>query len=311
MGHGDFTVEVSSDRVSEPQLHEELDFSNGLVPLFHSFLFPPPQTGIVMIVRWSWVHSAPAILPLQVLLDILLHTQGSFCYCPSTLAGIGIICCCLCFLFRTYFTERGHSSSEDRKRFSENIYINMNLKNKFDSSDINADSPPALFKKYSQLFEDNAIIKELNFTGLECTKRHSLLKDKVWSCCPKDWKPFSSHCYFISTDSASWSKSQKKCSSMGARLMVTRSREEQDFITKILRRDAAYFIGLSDPGHRQWQWVDQTPYNESATFWHPGEPNNDHEQCVILIHPRSRWGWYDIPCSHEQKSICQMKKIYL
>ncbi|XP_050020076.1 C-type lectin domain family 4 member A-like isoform X2 [Alexandromys fortis] len=234
--------------------------------------------------------------------------------------------------------------------FSENIYINSNFKNKIDSSDINPDSPPAppkettthegchrfsralfisltiyfllltilfstalitLFKKYSQLLEEKAIIKELNYTRLECTKWHSLFKDKVWSCCPKDWEPFSSHCYFISTDSASWSKSKEKCSSMGAHLMVVRSREEQDFITKILRRDTAYFIGLSDPGHRQWQWVDQTPYNLSATFWHPGDPNNDREQCVILSHPHSSWGWNDIPCSDKQRSVCQMKKIYL
>ncbi|XP_050019996.1 C-type lectin domain family 4 member A-like [Alexandromys fortis] len=250
---------------------------------------------------------------------------------------------------RAYFTEGGHSSSEGRGRFSENIYINMNLKNKFSSSDINADPPPApqnkimslkgshrckiiltsfiifflllkillsivlliLFKKYSQLLEEKAIIKELNFTGLECTKRHSLLKDKVWSCCPKDWEPFNSHCYFISTESASWSKSEEKCSSMGAHLMVVRSREEQDFITKILNRNTAYFIGLSDPGHRQWRWIDQTPYNKSATFWHPGEPNNDHEQCAIINVWHNNWGWNDISCSAKQKSVCQMTKIYL
>ncbi|MEJ1279896.1 hypothetical protein NN561_010833 [Cricetulus griseus] len=128
--------------------------------------------------------------------------------------------------------------------FSENIYINTNLKNKFDSSDIKA--------------------------------------DKVWSCCPKDWKAFSSHCYFISNDLANWNQSEEKCSSMGAHLMVVHSKEEQDFITKILSNRDAYFIGLLDPGHRQWRWVDQTPYNESATFWHRGEPNNDKEQCVIF-----------------------------
>ncbi|CAH7416385.1 C-type lectin domain family 4 member A [Phodopus roborovskii] len=234
--------------------------------------------------------------------------------------------------------------------YSENIYINTNLKNKFDSSDIKADPPPdpqkkttsheschgffrvlltsstiyfllltilfstaviTLFKKYSQLLEEKAIRKELNYTGLECTKQHSFLKDKVWSCCPKDWKPFSSHCYFIPTAWANWSESEEKCSSMGAHLMVVHSKEEQDSITKILNVHDAYFIGLSDPGHRQWRWVDQTPYNESATFWHPGEPNNDKEQCVIVSHPRSSWGWNDTPCSVKQKSVCQMKKIYL
>ncbi|CAO2606507.1 C-type lectin domain family 4 member A [Lemmus lemmus] len=135
--------------------------------------------------------------------------------------------------------------------------------------------------------------------------------DKVWSCCPKDWESFGSHCYFTPPDSASWSKSEEKCSSMGAHLMVVHSKEEQDFITKILNIRASYFIGLSDPGHRQWRWVDQTPYNESATFWHSGEPNDEHEQCVTINHRSSSWGWNDIPCNNNQKSVCQMKKTYL
>ncbi|OBS58136.1 hypothetical protein A6R68_10730, partial [Neotoma lepida] len=86
-----------------------------------------------------------------------------------------------------------------------------------------------------------------------------------------------------------------------------------DFITQILNPNAAYYIGLSDPGHRQWQWVDQTPYNENATFWHPGEPNNDkdNEQCVVVNHSYFSWGWNDIACSYKLKSVCQMKKIYL
>ncbi|OBS79722.1 hypothetical protein A6R68_22075, partial [Neotoma lepida] len=177
----------------------------------------------------------------------------------------------------------------------------------------------------------------------------------------KDWKPFSSHCYFTVNDFTSWSESEEKCSSMGAHLMVIHSQEEQvhpgrecvlglacclplftkrefcdmgvgdvadgfpsgswkgcfslgilhlapasDFITQILNPKAAYYIGLSDPGHRQWRWVDQTPYNESVTFWHPGEPNNDNEQCVVVNHPRFSWGWNDVHCSAKEKSVCQM-----
>nr|XP_048300225.1 C-type lectin domain family 4 member A-like isoform X4 [Myodes glareolus]XP_048300226.1 C-type lectin domain family 4 member A-like isoform X4 [Myodes glareolus]XP_048300228.1 C-type lectin domain family 4 member A-like isoform X4 [Myodes glareolus] len=167
------------------------------------------------------------------------------------------------------------------------------------------------FQKYSQILEEKKAIKDLTHTELNCKNNPSHVEDKVWSCCPKDWKPFSSHCYFIPTDSATWSKSQEKCSSMGAHLMVVRNREEQDFITKILRSDASYFIGLRDRGKRQWQWVDQMPYNESATFWRKGEPNSDREQCVIINHSLSEWGWNDIVCSNEQKSVCQMKKIYL
>ncbi|XP_040593326.1 C-type lectin domain family 4 member A [Mesocricetus auratus] len=168
-----------------------------------------------------------------------------------------------------------------------------------------------LFQLYSDLLEEKNTIEQLNHTKLDCMRNHLSEEDKVWSCCPKDWKAFSSHCYFVSTDSATWTQSEEKCSSMGARLMVVHSKEEQDFITKILEVKAAYFIGLSDPGHRQWRWADQTPYNESATFWHPGEPNDDHEQCVVINHRRSSWGWNDIPCSSKLKSVCLMKKIYL
>ncbi|XP_032761621.1 C-type lectin domain family 4 member A-like [Rattus rattus] len=236
--------------------------------------------------------------------------------------------------------------------FSENIYINTNFKNKYDSSDIDTDSRPdppkksksqkschkfskvlftsliiyfllltilfssaliILFKKYSQLLEEKTIMKELNYTELECTKWDSLLEDKVWSCCPKDWKSFDSNCYFPSTDSVeSWMESEEKCSSIGAHLVVIHSQEEQDFLPRILDTHAAYFIGLSDPGHRQWQWVDQTPYNGNATFWHEGEPSSDNEQCVIINHRENTgWGWSDSSCSDKQKLVCQVKKIYL
>ncbi|XP_021021102.1 C-type lectin domain family 4 member A-like [Mus caroli] len=137
--------------------------------------------------------------------------------------------------------------------------------------------------------------------------------EKVWSCCPKDWKPFGSYCYFTSTDSrASWNKSEEKCSLRGAHLLVIHSQEEQDFITRMLDTTAGYFIGLSDVGNRQWQWIDQTPYNYRATFWHNGEPSSDNEKCVIVQYRwNTGWGWNDIPCSLKQKSVCQMKKIYL
>nr|XP_042125972.1 C-type lectin domain family 4 member A-like [Peromyscus maniculatus bairdii] len=169
------------------------------------------------------------------------------------------------------------------------------------------------FQKYSQLFEEKKAIslthKDITHKELTCKKDDP--PTSVWSCCPKDWKLFSSHCYYISTDAASWSKSEEKCSRMGAHLMVIHSQEEQDFITKILDPKAAYYIGLSDPGHRQWRWVDQTPYNESATFWHPGEPSSDKEQCIIINHRDSVWGWNDALCGGEQKLVCQMKKISL
>ncbi|XP_003265491.1 C-type lectin domain family 4 member A isoform X4 [Nomascus leucogenys] len=140
--------------------------------------------------------------------------------------------------------------------------------------------------------------------------------ETVWSCCPKNWKSFSSNCYFISTESAPWQESEKDCARMEAHLLVINTQEEQDFIFQNLQEESAYFVGLSDPeGQRHWQWVDQTPYNESSTFWHPLEPSDPNERCVVLNFrkaPKRRgWGWNDVNCLGPQRSVCEMMKIHL
>ncbi|MBZ3888883.1 C-type lectin domain family 4 member A [Sciurus carolinensis] len=101
---------------------------------------------------------------------------------------------------------------------------------------------------------------------------------------------------------------------MEAHLVVINSKEEQDFITQNMDTNVAYYVGLSDPeGQGHWQWVDQTPYNQSATFWHPGEPSYGGEHCVILNYRRqhTQWGWNNNICNLPQRLVCEMMKIYL
>ncbi|XP_074182193.1 C-type lectin domain family 4 member C isoform X2 [Rhinolophus sinicus] len=137
-------------------------------------------------------------------------------------------------------------------------------------------------------------------------------EQKDWSCCPKDWKSFSLNCYFISTKDENWNESEKNCSGMQAHLLVINTKAEQEFITGNLEQNRAYFVGLSDPeGTRHWQWVDQTPYNRSATLWHQGEPSHPDERCASLNARQQRWGLNDIPCDLPLRSICEMMKIYL
>nr|XP_035972375.1 C-type lectin domain family 4 member A-like isoform X1 [Halichoerus grypus] len=169
------------------------------------------------------------------------------------------------------------------------------------------------FQKYSQLLEKKTT-KELTHTELDCMKENLTMEEKDWSCCPKAWKSFSSNCYFISTITRNWTESERNCSEMKAHLLVINTKDEQDFIFQNLDTYSAYYIGLSDPkGKRDWKWVDQTPYNESVTFWHSGEPSNLDEGCVKL-HFRylsRKWGWNDVPCNGHHKSICKVMKIYL
>ncbi|XP_069347022.1 C-type lectin domain family 4 member A-like isoform X1 [Eulemur rufifrons] len=168
------------------------------------------------------------------------------------------------------------------------------------------------FQKCSQLPEEKSTTKQPIHTALECVKKNLTMAEKVWSCCPKNWKSFSSKCYFIATESKSWNESEKACSRMEAHLLVINTKDEQDFIIQNLDKHSAYFVGLSDPkGQRRWQWVDQTPYNKSATFWLPDEPSNRNERCVVLQTRYSSWGWNDVPCFQSQRSVCEMMNIYL
>ncbi|KAM6162660.1 C-type lectin domain family 4 member C-like [Erethizon dorsatum] len=135
-----------------------------------------------------------------------------------------------------------------------------------------------------------------------------------WSCCPTPWKPFESSCYFFSTTWQSWKESQEYCTALQADLAVIRTQKEQDFIIQNLNTSSAYYLGLSDPeGRRHWQWVDQTRYNASATFWHPGEPSQPDERCVVVIFrpATGRWGWNDISCHLPQEWLCRRPAIHL
>uniref|UniRef100_A0A8C8Z0R1 C-type lectin domain family 4 member C n=1 Tax=Prolemur simus TaxID=1328070 RepID=A0A8C8Z0R1_PROSS len=162
-------------------------------------------------------------------------------------------------------------------------------------------------KKLSKLRE-----YQQNYSSLTCVTGETEVED--WSCCPTLWSSFQSSCYFVSTVRQSWAQHWKNCSMMGAHLAVINTEDEEDFIIQNLNEDSAYFMGLSDPeGQRHWQWVDQTPYNKSATFWHSDEPNDPSERCVVVNfrHPSRKWGWNDVRCHEPEKSICEMMKIYL
>ncbi|NXJ42361.1 CLC4D protein, partial [Ciconia maguari] len=103
-----------------------------------------------------------------------------------------------------------------------------------------------------------------------------------WTCCPKGWKRFQGSCYYLADDMMLWAESVQNCTGMGSHLVVINTKAEQVQV----QRSAVgfnYYIGLSAPVVGQWQWVDRTPYNETAAFWRSGEPTNvTVEKCVVI-----------------------------
>ncbi|XP_051031947.1 C-type lectin domain family 6 member A [Phodopus roborovskii] len=150
-------------------------------------------------------------------------------------------------------------------------------------------------------------------SSLTCFSEGTRVSEKMWGCCPSNWKSFGSSCYLISTKENIWSISERKCIEMGAHLAVINTEAEQNFITQQLNKSVAYFLGLSDPrGNGNWQWIDNTPFNQNVRFWHIHEPNLPEERCASIVywHPM-QWGWNDVFCDGKYNSICEMKKTYL
>ncbi|KAH0521244.1 C-type lectin domain family 6 member A [Microtus ochrogaster] len=148
---------------------------------------------------------------------------------------------------------------------------------------------------------------------LSCFSEGTWVSEKVWGCCPSQWKSFGSSCYHISTDKNIWNISEQKCTKMGAHLVVINTEAEQNFIIQQLDKSITYFLGLSDPqGNNKWQWVDNTPCSQNVRFWHLNEPNLPEERCASVVHwDPTGWGWNDVVCESKYNSICEMKKTYL
>ncbi|CAM9959263.1 unnamed protein product [Bubo scandiacus] len=151
------------------------------------------------------------------------------------------------------------------------------------------------------------------FTEWRCISAEPQGKEQGWMCCPKGWKRFQKCCYYISDDTMSWAESVQNCTGMGSHLVVISSKAEQTFLSKELQQSSRgpnFYIGLSAEKVGQWQWVDQTPFNVSATFWRKGEPSDtDDEKCVVIHRPETTLNnWNDVRCVNHHR-ICEAAAV--
>ncbi|XP_025067252.1 C-type lectin domain family 6 member A-like isoform X2 [Alligator sinensis] len=148
-------------------------------------------------------------------------------------------------------------------------------------------------------------------------------KERVWRCCPMGWKLFHTSCYYLFSDSRYWDESEKSCMQMGSHLVVINMEAKQDFLLSWLEGTVtagegkkSHCLGLYYwAGEGQWHWVDQTPYNQSATFWIPREPNFlPWEKCAVLQVGRrtassGKRTWNNIRCHKYCHGICETAAV--
>ncbi|XP_067371588.1 CD209 antigen-like protein C isoform X2 [Channa argus] len=133
-----------------------------------------------------------------------------------------------------------------------------------------------------------------------------LLQDK--KTCPAGWTIFSSSCYFLSSDSGSWTRGSEDCRNRAAHLVVIKSDEEQKFISELT--NLAAWIGLTDKEEEgTWKWIDGTAL--ILNFWNENQPDDGgipkskEEDCAHVKAETAQWN--DLPCETPQRWICEKK----
>ncbi|XP_066528736.1 C-type lectin domain family 10 member A [Hoplias malabaricus] len=143
---------------------------------------------------------------------------------------------------------------------------------------------------------------------LKCVINKMKNNDTKEQCCPLEWMPFSSHCYYFSNYGMSWHQARDKCESMRAELLILKSSEEKNFVIQ-RTKPYYYWLGLSDERTGQWEWLDGTPLTLVQSEWMPGQPDDwkNHglgggEDCAHF-HRDGRYN--DDHCSRDYRFICK------
>lgn len=205
-----------------------------------------------------------------------------------------------------------------------NIALGVSLVNSISSrapSQASAGGPEvsSLSLKLSSLQERHSrMCADYNTLGQACSRPGMKVSVKRCRPCPESWRQIENKCYYFGDKKLNWSMSRDSCTSMGSHLTILHTHEQHDALDKIARSiggfDYHFWIGLSDTEEEGvWKWVDNTLVNKP--YWNDAgsEPNNHQsgglhgEDCAVLD-SRAK-SWFDVPCDHIYKPICEMDAI--
>lgn len=96
---------------------------------------------------------------------------------------------------------------------------------------------------------------------------------------PKGAKEFRGNYYYVYKDEMSWEAAKETCESLGGHLVVITSASEQDFIEKLTKERALYWLGGYYDSN-EWKWV--TGETFKFTYWqgNPEFNNGDYLRTV-------------------------------
>ena len=107
----------------------------------------------------------------------------------------------------------------------------------------------------------------------------------------------------------SWHESKSRCEDMGGRLVQVRSREENEFVTKLAKDanlDGVWIGGTDQANEGQWKWVDGSPLTYTNWSRVGNQPNNKNgvEHYLMIMIALDTGQWCDQPdTSVEWKNV--------
>ncbi|XP_062369699.1 C-type lectin domain family 4 member E-like [Cinclus cinclus] len=161
---------------------------------------------------------------------------------------------------------------------------------------------------------DQPRVLQQQFSEWKCNSAVPQGTDRGWTCCPEGWRRFERSCYFLSLDKMNWTESEQNCTGMGSHLVVINSRAEQEFLSLEIKQPSYrvnFYIGLFEEKEGHWQWVDKTPYNETAAFWKKGEPNNRNggNTAIMNVPTEPPYNWNDVKSYWKYYWICEAAAV--
>lgn len=145
--------------------------------------------------------------------------------------------------------------------------------------------------------------------SLKCAVDRIILnRTYISGCCPLEWEPFESSCFFFSKTLLNWHDARDWCHAHESQLLMLTSNKVWRYANSHTG-GKFHWIGLTDESGK-WLWVNGTEYTVDHRRWMPGQPDNwaDHglgegtEDCAHL----HRTGLLnDLHCSERMRYICQ------
>nr|AIT83007.1 C-type lectin domain family 10 member A [Sparus aurata] len=109
---------------------------------------------------------------------------------------------------------------------------------------------------------------------LKCSLERTINNGSVGDgCCPLDWTPFGSSCYYFSKTALGWDDARNWCNGHESHLVIMNTDEEWTFVIHHTM-GTFYWVGLTDERTGHWEWVNQTPYVMNRRRWRPGQPDS-------------------------------------